>query len=384
MFRRRNDNEKVDVEHLNEIINIGSKLLKLTFILIILISVYSLTLLLKEWDIVNIFKSILRLISPLFIGIAVAWLLHPIVSFFQKKGMRRGLGVAIVYFFLIVFVYLILGSLIPILSEQINELVKTIPSVLDSVKTFINKTFDSLDKIGTFSSADIKIELFKKIEELGTNIAQGLPSFMVDSAKSFFSGLGNVLIGLIIGFYLLLSADNPKTSIINLLPVSSRDGIREIANQVNTLLRRFTKGALIDSLVVFILSSIGFWIAGLKAPLLFGFFCGITNVIPYAGPYIGGAPAVIVGFSQSPTTGIITLISVVIVQTLEGNLLQPLIMSRSTKVHPVTVMIGLLVFGYFFGIIGMVLSTPIIAVIKIIFGYFREKYHWFEGPNDCI
>lgn len=125
--------------------------------------------------------------------------------------------------------------------------------------------------------------------------------------------------------------------------------------------------------------AIGFSITGLKAPLLFALFCGITNIIPYAGPYIGGVPAVIVGFSQSPIIGIIVLVIIVVVQFLEGNLLQPLIMSKTTKLHPVTIMLGLLVFGYFFGIIGMVISTPIIAALKSIFMFFNDKYEFFNN-----
>ncbi len=105
-------------------------------------------------------------------------------------------------------------------------------------------------------------------------------------------------------------------------------------------------------------------------------------MIPYAGPYIGGIPAVIVGFSQSPTVGILTLITIVIIQFLEGNFIQPLVMSKTTKLHPVTIMIGLLVFGHFWGIIGMFVSTPIIAVLKAIFTYFDDKYDIIKIKNE--
>ena len=112
--------------------------------------------------------------------------------------------------------------------------------------------------------------------------------------------------------------------------------------------------------------------------MLFGLFCGLTNVIPYAGPYIGGAPAVIVGFSQSPTTGLLVLAVIVVIQFIEGNFFQPIIMSKSTKLHPVTIISGLLLFGHFWGIIGMFVSTPIIGVIKSVFMYFDEKYEFFN------
>jgi len=134
------------------------------------------------------------------------------------------------------------------------------------------------------------------------------------------------------------------------------------------------QGAVIDCSAIFILTSIGLWLVVLKAPALFGFFCGLTNIIPYAGPYIGGAPAVIVGFTQSPTIGILSLVVIALIQFLEGNFLQPFIMSKTTKLHPVTIMLGLLVFGYFFGMLGMIISTPAIAVGKTIFQFFDKKY----------
>ena len=98
------------------------------------------------------------------------------------------------------------------------------------------------------------------------------------------------------------------------------------------------------------------------------------NVIPYAGPYIGGAPAVIVGLSQGTGIGIAVLIAIVIIQSIEGNILQTLIMSKTTKLNPVTIIIGLLIFGHFFGIVGMLLSTPIIGVLKVIVKYIDDKY----------
>ena len=116
--------------------------------------------------------------------------------------------------------------------------------------------------------------------------------------------------------------------------------------------------------------------------MIFGLFCAVTNVIPYIGPYIGGAPAVIVGLSISPMTGICTLIAVVIAQLLESNFLQPLVMGKTMKLHPVTIMIGLLLFGSFFGILGMILATPIIAIIKTILLFINEKFSLMERVTN--
>ena len=126
-------------------------------------------------------------------------------------------------------------------------------------------------------------------------------------------------------------------------------------------------------LLVFITQGIGLTLAGLEAPILFALFCAVTDIIPYFGPYIGAIPALIVGFTISPITGICVLISIIVVQILENNFYQPLIMGHTMKLHPVTIMIGLLIFQHFFGIIGMVVATPVIACLKVLITFINEK-----------
>ena len=269
---------------------------------------------------------------------------------------------------------IIVGAIVPILSEQINEFVKMIPSTFDTIKVWCDNLFERINNINIVDAVAIKNELFKKIEEIGIGLTNSLPDMLVSSVKTLFSSLGTFIVGLIIGFYLLLTFNNANDLLITLLPKKIQVDARDLVNEVNTSLRKFIEGAIADCSLVFVVTSLAFYIVGLRAPLLFGLFCGITNIIPYAGPYIGGAPAVIVGFSQSPLIGILTLVSVFVVQFLEGNFLQPLIMSKTTKLHPVTIMLGLLIFGHFFGIIGMVISTPVIAAFKATFMFFNDKF----------
>ena len=132
---------------------------------------------------------------------------------------------------------------------------------------------------------------------------------------------------------------------------------------------------LISILSVVLIASIIYGIIGLPSALLFGLICGITNIIPYIGPWIGGAICVIVGLTVSPVTGILAGVVAFAIQQVDGMILQPLIMSKTMKLHPVTIMIGLLVFGYLFGILGMIFATPIMASVKIIASYYNEKYN---------
>ena len=148
--------------------------------------------------------------------------------------------------------------------------------------------------------------------------------------------------------------------------------------------RKTVSGTLLVALMVFICDTIGFAMVGLNAPLLFGIFCGLTDLIPYIGPYIGGAAAVIVGFSQGSFTGIAVLIICVIVQLVENYILQPIVMSKTTQLHPVTIIVGLLVFAYYFGIVGMIIATPCIALLKVIFRFIVKKYDLFKDDEVLL
>ena len=379
MFSKKNkQTDNIDYERLNEVIFISKKILKIIYFLAIVLGIYVGIKIFQELNLKQIVFIVLDTISPLFIGIFIAWLFDPIVKFLSRKRIRRGFGTVFVYLIFVSIVFLIIGTIIPVLSEQINELIKSLPSIFDTVKGWLTNIFDSLGDIDGVDIDDISDKTFGMIEQFGYDITANLPEMLMNFGKSLFSGIGTLCVGLIIGFYLLLNFDNANDLIISLFPKTMQKDTRELFNEVNTTFRKFIEGALLDSSLIFVVTSIAFLIIGLRAPLLFGLFCGITNVIPYVGPYIGGIPAVIVGFSEGPIIGLLTLISIGLIQFLEGNLLQPLIMSKSTKLHPVTIILGLLVFGHFFGIIGMAISTPVIGALKAIFQFFNEKYEFIK------
>lgn len=372
--RKEKKQESVDTNKINDVLTLSNKILKIVYILLVILGIYIAIIVCKELSIKKTILTILKTLFPLFIGIFVAWLFDPFVTFLQRKGLKRSVGTFITYVLFIGTLLIIVGAIVPILSEQINEFVKMIPSTFDTIKVWCDNLFERINNINIVDAVAVKNELFKKIEEIGLGLTNSLPDMLVSSVKTLFSSLGTFIVGLIIGFYLLLTFNNANDLLITLLPKKIQLDARDLVNEVNTSLRKFIEGAIADCSLVFIVTSLAFYIVGLRAPLLFGLFCGITNIIPYAGPYIGGAPAVIVGFSQSPLIGILTLVSVFVVQFLEGNFLQPLIMSKTTKLHPVTIMLGLLIFGHFFGIIGMVISTPVIAAFKATFMFFNDKF----------
>lgn len=371
MFKK--NNKEINISKVNDTVDLASKVLKVTYFLLLALGIYLILLLFKETKILHLIWVIIKIVAPLFIGLLIAWLFDPFVRWLQTKKIKRSLGTLITYLILFLIVFVVLAALIPLLVEQIGEFVKMAPGVFETIKGWSLGIFDYVNQMQYLDGAELKNEFFNKFNDFAADIGKNLPTAVLGAITSFFSGMGTLILGLIIGFFLLVSFDS-TSSLASFIPKKIRETSMDLIDDINNALRRYVQGALIDCSVIFILTSIGLWMVGLKAPALFGFFCGLTNIIPYLGPYIGGAPAVIVGFTQSPTIGILTIVVIAIIQFLEGNFLQPVIMSKTTKLHPVTIILGLLVFGYFFGILGMLLSTPIIAVCKTIFVFFDKKY----------
>lgn len=376
MFGRK-ESKELDIKKVNEVTDLASKVLKVLYLLLIAAIAYVVIRLFKETKILDFILKILEICLPLFIGLLIAWLFDPFIKWLETKKIKRTFGAVITYLIIFIIFFLILVTLIPLLVSQIRDFAHIIPDVIDTVRSWSSDLFDNMDKSSLIDFGQMKDDVFASIEGFATNITTTLPKNILGFVSSLFSGLGVFVLGLIIGFFLIVNFDS-SSKLFNFIPKKFRDTTITLLDEVNVSLRSYVKGAILDCTLIFVISSLAFWIIGLQAPMLFGLFCGLTNIIPYAGPYIGGAPAVIVGFTQSPTIGILVLVAIAVIQFLEGNFLQPFIMSKTTKLHPVTIILGLLVFGYFFGIVGMLISTPVIAALKTVFKFYNEKYGIIE------
>lgn len=374
----------INYKKLNDILKISHNVLKIFYILIIIACVYVVLKVCQELKIFKFIIEALTILSPLFIGLAIAWLFNPFVCFLQKKGVKRGFGVVILYIVLVGALSLLVGSILPILYEQILGFAESIPSIFNSIEAILDNILGRLDHIEGLDSEEIKMKIIKHLEETSDKMSSGIVTYVVNIFKTLVSGISSFVIGLIIGFFLLLSFEKVSDSVKCFVPKKWKKDVCKLANTIDYSLRNYVIGVIIDAIVIFGICSIVFSLIGLRAPLLFAVFCAITNVIPYVGPYIGAVPAIIVGFSINPTVGLLTLVSIIIIQFLEGNFLQEYIMSKTTKLHPVTIISGLLLFGHYWGIVGMILSTPIIAVGKQLWLFFDEKYDFFNngGKNE--
>lgn len=369
-----NKKEELNYYNLNEVIGLSKKMLKILYTCVILAIIVFIIILFKNLEIFKVLGSILGVISPFFIGLVIAWLLDPAVTYLQKKNVKRSIGTIVVFFVFILILYLLFRIMLPLLYTQLNEFItNSLPTLIKSTGTFIENLFTKLEATG-FDFTSVETSVYKALENIGVDLTTGLPKAALNVVSTLVSSIGTFGLGLIVGFYLLIDFEGVK-KIFNYIPIKNKEGFDYIIGKLNIAFRSFVQGTLFISLIIMILSSIFYGIIGLPSALLFGLICGITNIIPYIGPWIGGAICVIVGLTVSPLTGILAGVVAFAIQQVDGMILQPLIMSKTMKLHPVTIMIGLLVFGYLFGILGMIFATPIMASVKIIASYYNEKYN---------
>ena len=372
------------MEEVNEVIDLSKKILHFFYIAMIIATVFIVTLIAREWVVLNFILNILSVLSPFFIGFVLAWILNPLVNKLEKKKMPRVVGSMLVYAIMILSIALFVGYMLPVIYDQIQVLIRNLPSIFNEVEIFMNNIVNRLGNIDGVDFVSIKNQIFTTITGSFNNFMTSLPNTIMGMVGSLFSSLVTICFGLVIGLYMLIDFDSINGHLLNLLPKKNRFEASLLITNISTEVRKSVNGTLLVASMVFVCDSLGFFFIGLQAPLLFGLLCGITDLIPYVGPYIGGIVAVIVGFAQSPLIGILSLIIVVVVQMVENNILQPIVMSKTTELHPVTIIVGLLLFEHFFGIVGMILCTPCMSLVKVVWRFFKEKYNLFQDKDEII
>lgn len=363
-------------KNLDQLINRTNKLVKLLYFLFVVGIVLSAVILVKELHIFSFAGSILKVLSPLFIGFIIAWLFNPLIKKINSKGVPKVVSALIVYFLFILFIIMFIKVFIPVLYKQLNDLIVALPGIINK----ITKVFDDLMVKFSMEGIDlssVRDNFVNSISKFTLNFTTSMPKHILDFVVSLFSGLGVILMSIVVGIYMSFDFDHITEHFLKIIPNKYRDEISTLLDKIGVEVRKTVNGTLLVALMVFICDSVAFSIIGLESPLLFGLLCGLTDLIPYIGPYIGGAAAVVVGFSQGTGIGIAILIACVVVQLIENYVLQPVVMSKAIELHPVTIIVGLLLFGHFFGIIGMILATPILALLKVIYEFICQKFELF-------
>ena len=367
------DREKLDYKNLNALIQTSRVILKLGLVLAICGLIVFGFIILEKTQILNILGTILGLLLPLFIGLIVAWLFEPMIKYLEGKDLSRKLSTTIVYVLFVLVLILLVGLVVPEFISQLKELIGQAPVFLNKGRDFVVSLFSKFGE-SEIDLNKIQNDIIVQFEGFVNNFASNSLTSIVNGISTVFSKGLQVAIGLIIGFYLSLSFEKVVTTMKTYIPRKYKKDANYLLANLNIMARGYVSGTLFTSLIVAFLVFLGLVISGVGSPLLFAIFCGITNIIPYFGPYIGGIPTIIVAFSVNPMCGIIAILTIVIVQFVEGNIIHPLVVGRATDIHPITLVISLLIFQHFFGIPGMILATPIVGSLKILFNFFDEKY----------
>lgn len=369
--------EKLNIPKLNEVINLSKNILKVTFIFFCIIGIYAITLILK--GVLPILLIILKVISPLFIGIVIAWLLEPGVKRLNKIIKNRLFSSILIYIIMLAILYLIMITLFPLLLEQISDFITILPAIIDYASDLAYGFLEKFNNINLINIEMIKSNVINYINDSISSLTTEIPTMIINTLSNLVSTIGIFALGLIIGFYLLVGSDNISKTLLSLLPIKVRKDINGLMEEANSSLFSYIKGVLLISLIMSIVSAIAFSIMGLKAPILLGLICGVTNIIPYIGPFIGGVIASIVAFTQNISLGILAIVVVLIVQALDNGLLHPLIIGKTMKLHPVIILVSLLIFGYLWGPLGMVIATPLVALFRLIIIFVENKYGIFNN-----
>ena len=365
--------DKINYDDVNEMASIGKKILKILYILLIVLGIYALTLINKEWKIFGFIWSFIKVISPVFIGITIAYLLNPLITrMTAKKKLNRLAATIIIFVIFILVVYLLLQYLIPLVVREVNELIKYLPTVFNSVNGFINGLLTKLNMSELNETNTLNVNNI--LNGLLNTYTSNMPTKLLALATSFVSKTGTLLLSLIIGFYLCLDFDRASEFLYIFIPKKYRASTHALFKDISEQIFSFVKGTGLIAILVFAVSAICFGISGLKAAVFFALWNAVTNIIPYVGPYIGGIPIIAVAFATDYRLGIIITVVVIAIQLIESYILHPIVMSKTMKLHPVTIILGLLIFGHFFGIIGMVIATPLTAIIKTIWLFLNDKF----------
>ena len=338
----------------------------------------------------NFLGNVLSVLSPFIIALVITYLLHPMVKWIElnlfkqakmKQQLKRTLSVLLTYLLIVgAFILFIYSTYLMIGGQFTNNV--NVNNMIDSIMKYsqrYNDIFQSaLAKLETSGlSTDIKDQFANVIERLNGLVGTAINTAF-DSIKQLGSNLLNILLGVIIGFYILKDLEYFKKFTNECCDVvfnkRRNKQTKSFLDDVDNVVSKFIRGQLLDGLIVGILSSLGLWIIGLDFPVLIGMTAGIFNIIPYFGPLIGTVPAVIVGLlSGSPIKALFAVLVLLLVQQLDGAIIAPKVVGESVGIHPVFVILSIIIGGALFGLLGMLLAVPTAGIIKLLIMRWRES-----------
>ena len=340
-------------------------------------------------------------LMPFILGCVMAYLIYPmsqgITAYldkvtggkFKRATLSMGIFAGLAVFLIII--YLILWMLLPQLIESITSIITGMPVMVDSLSKWIAtllKDNPSLQKTVDLALENSSLELQNWLTQTMIPKAQEVITQLSASVLSVFWFLFDFIIGIIVCVYVLSSVDKLKRQakmiVSAIAPKKYVDAIFEISYEMDQCFGGFIRGKLVDSLIIGILCFICTSIMGMPYPVLVSTIVGVTNIIPFFGPFIGAVPGVILILTVNPIQALYFGIFIFILQQFDGNILGPAILGQSTGLGSIWVLFSILIFGDLFGFVGMVIGVPTFAVIYYLISKYVFKRLAGKDMQDMV
>lgn len=304
---------------------------------------------------------LLPLFLPLLLGLIFSYLLEPVIVRFEKRLVPRHMSIIILFLMVVTSIALIGFYLVPALSEQAIELSRVLPQRFFQLK----ERFLSLAmKISGGKGAQLIEAFFQDLSQRTEEFAVTLGAYVVASVPKVLQSLFIFFFSLVLAYYFLSDRKQLSRSLYSFFPPEKEKLISGILQEVNGSLGGYLRGLILVAFLVGLLAFVAMLILKVPYALLIGSIVGFTNLIPYFGPFIGAIPGTILAFLSSPTQGLWAIFAFILIQQIDNVVLTPKIVGDHAGLHPITVILAVLAGEKLWGLGGMIIAVPLVAVIK--------------------
>jgi len=329
-------------------------------------------------------------IYPIIIGAVMAYLFDFILEFIEdnllkkfikdgKKKYIRWLGILLTYTFVAFIFYLFMKFVLPQLVSSIVGLVNDIPTYVTEISRKLVQFANDLNISPEYYG--IILDKWNELVNYVIDFATGLIPKLGNLAKTILSSIWNIVLGIIVSIYILIEKERFKALSRKIVTASfsttTREKIFELTRRADHIFGRFLSGKILDSTIIGILTFIVLTLFKMPYTILVSFIIGVTNVIPFFGPFIGAVPSFFIILFVSPIKALWFLVIIFIIQQIDGNLIGPKILGDSLGISAFWILFSLLVAGKLLGFVGMVIGVPLFvflySIIKDIVEYRLQK-----------
>ena len=283
------------------------------------------------------------------------------VDYLNHRGVGRGWATLAVLGGLVLVFGIAGAALVPIIEDQATELAQTFPELLENAQQIVVGLQGALGIETSF-----RLDPQRLIDSARSFLSGGTLTTVASVGASVASVLSFGVVVLIATVYAVAQPAPLVNGFVALFPAGRRQRVREILAEMYKVVQRWFLGQLTSMTLIGILFTVAMFIIGIPFALLLGIFSGLISFVPFLGPVISVIPPVLLALTGDPIDAVWVIVAYVIIQAIEGNLIQPIVMSRAVSLHPAVVMFGLLIMGTLFGFVGVFLAIPLTAALNVL------------------